>query len=98
MAVNKEEALRVLAHELDLLRPMSYRALADLVGSPKAFTRSGADGIEYQIEVEVFPDSPRHPQGDLRVIASIDDGRLPYSIMPLTQAFIKSPGGDLVGE
>ena len=98
MAVNKDEALRVLAHELDVFRSMSYQTLADLVGSPRVFSRRGTDGTEYQIEVEVFPDSPRHPPGDVRVIASIDDGELPSSIIPLTQDFIKSPGGDFVGE
>ena len=96
--MNKDEALHVLAHELDVFRSMSYQTLADLVGSPRVFSRSGTDGTEYQIEVEVFPDSPRHPQGDIRVIASIDDGRLPSSIFPLTQDFIKSPSGGIVGE
>jgi len=96
-AVNKDEALRVLAQELGVFRSMSYQTLADLVGSPTVLSRRGADGTEYQIEVEVFPDSPRHPQGDLRVIASIDDGGLPSSIIPLTQDFIKSPSGDFVG-
>jgi len=98
VAMNNQEALRVLAHELDVFRSMSYQTLADLVGSPKAFTRRGMDGTEYQIEVEVLRDSPRHPHGDVRVIASIDDGRFPSSIIPLTRDFIKSPSGDFVGE
>jgi hypothetical protein len=96
--VKKAEALRVLAQELGVFRSMSYQTLAGLVGSPRVFSRTGTDGTEYQIEVEVFPDSPRHPHGDVRVIASIDDGRLPSSIIPLTQDFIKSPSGDFVGE
>ena len=98
MAVNKAEALRVLAHELDVFRSMSYQTLADLAGSPRVFSRRGTDGTEYQIEVEVFPDSPRHPQGDVRVIASIDDGTFPSSIKPLMLDFVKSPSGDFVGE
>jgi hypothetical protein len=97
-AVNKDDGLRVLAHELDVFRSMSYQTLADLVGSPSVFSRSGTDGTEYQIEVEVFPDSPRHPQGDVRVIASIDDGTFPSSIKPLTLGFIKSPSGGFVAE
>ena len=96
--MNKEDALRVLANELGVFRSMTYQELAALFGSPTVLSRTGPDGTEYQIEVEVFPDSPRHPQGDVRVVASIDDGRLPSSIKPLTQDFIKSPGGDIVGE
>lgn len=96
--MNREEALHLLTGELKLLRSMSYQTLADLVGSPKVYSRSGPDGTEYQIEVEVFPDSPRYPDGNVRVIASIDDGTFPSSIKPVTRDFIMSPGGEFVGE
>jgi len=43
-------------------------------------------------------DNPRSKQGDLRVIASIDDGGFTTSFTPLTSDFIKSPGGTFVGE
>jgi len=97
-AVNREEALHLLAGELNVLRSMSYQALADLVGRPHVLARKGADGAEYQIEVEVFPDSPRYPRGNFRVIASIDDGTFPASIKPVTRDFIMSPDGAFVGE
>ena len=96
--MNNGEALRILARELDAYRSMSYQTLADRIGSTTVITRRGADGTEYQIEVEVFPDDPRRPQGDLRVIASIDDGRLPGAIRPLTQDFVRGAGGDSIGE
>lgn len=96
--MNREEALHLLASELNVLRSMSYQALADRVGSPSVFSRSGMDGKEYQIEVEVFPDSPRYPYGNVRVMASIDDGTFPSSIKPVSRDFIMSPGGEFVGE
>lgn len=95
--MDRDEALRVLAKELEVFRSMSYAALAERVGSPHVVSRSGTDGTEYQIEVEVFPDSPRDPHGNVRVIASIDDGTFPSSIKPLTRDFILSPGGEFVG-
>jgi len=98
MAVDKQEARRVLEQEFNGLRSMSYQELAARIGSPTVFSRSGPDGTEYQIEVEVFPESRRYPQGDVRVIASIDDAGFPSSIKPLTLDFIKSPCGDFVGE
>lgn len=77
---------------------MGYPALAARVGSPQVYSRIGPDGTEYQIEVEVFPDSPRYPYGNVRVIASIDDGTLPSSIKPVSRDFLMSPGGEFVGE
>jgi hypothetical protein len=96
--VDKDEALRILTRELESLRAMSYPALAERVGPAQILTRMGADGTEYQIEIEVFPDSPRQPHGNLRVTASIDDGTLPAAILPITRDFILGPGGAFIGE
>jgi len=96
--MNREEAQHILAREMEVFRSKSHSELVGLVGSPTVFSRIGPDGTEYQIEVEVLPDSPRHPQGDMRVIGSIDDGRLLSSIKPLTQDFIKTPAERLLGE
>jgi predicted HAD superfamily phosphohydrolase len=98
LTMNKEEALRILALEMQAMRSRSYRQLASLAGSSMVVSRSGSGGTEYQIEVQIVPDNPRNPQGDIRVIASIDDGRLFSSIKPLTMDFIKSPGGDSTGD
>jgi hypothetical protein len=96
--MNKEEALRVLALELQAMRSRSYWELASLAGSSMVVSRPGSGGTDYQIEVQIFPDNPRNPQGDIRVIASIDDGGFFSSIKPLTLDFIKSPGADSNGD
>lgn len=43
------------------------------------------NGITYQFEVEILERNPEH----IYVIVSVDDGRLPYSIRPLCQSFVK---------
>jgi hypothetical protein len=54
--------------------------------------------VEYQIEIQAFWDEPRKGEGNLRVIASIDDGRFPYVFLPMTTDFIMKPDGSFVGE
>ena len=96
--MNKEEARQVLTLELGAYRSKSYEELSSLIGSVAAFTRKGPSGAEYQLEIQVMWDNPRSKQGDLRVIASIDDGGFTTSFNPLTSDFIKSPGGLFAGE
>ena len=96
--MNKEEAHQLLTLELGTYRSKSYEELSSLVGSVADFTRKGPSGAEYQLEIEVMWDNPRSEQGDLRVIASIDDGGFTTSFTPLTSDFIRSPGGPFVGE
>jgi len=96
--VNQEEAGQVLTLELGMYRSKSHEELSGLVGSVAGFTRTGPSGAAYQLEIEVMWDNPRSKQGDLRVIASIDDGGFTTSFTPLTSDFIKSPGGTFVGE
>lgn len=97
--MNEPEALRLLTIEMDALQAKGYPELAALVDEELIFTRTGADEVEYQIEVQVFPDDPRLPQGDLRILASIDDGTFPAALKPLSLDFIRRPGeggqGDL---
>lgn len=68
------------------------------MGSPHNDTTQGRGRTEYQIELEVFWDSPRKEEGDIRVIASIDDGGFLSSFRPLTAGFIMSPNREFVGE
>jgi hypothetical protein len=60
--------------------------------------RSGVSGVSYTIEIEVFWDSPLEPDRDLRVIASIDDGRFLSALFPLSSDFIMDPNGKFIGE
>ena len=96
--MNKEEAKKILNQEMEELRSKSYQELTSLVRSPLVFERIGQTGAVYQIEVQAFPDDPRVPEGDIRVIASINDGRFLSFILPLSDDFIISPDGDFVGE
>jgi hypothetical protein len=53
------------------------------------------DGGKYQIELQAFWDD--QPDGNIRVLGSIDDGGM-QSIFPLSSDFIVSPDGQFVGE
>ena len=96
--MNKAEARDILARELLHFRAMSYSDLKKLMGSPQVVERSSASGVSYTIEIEVFWDSPHDPGGDLRVIASIDDGRFLSALSPLSSDFIMDPDGKFIGE
>ncbi len=96
--MNKVEARGILDRELLHFRAMSYSDLQKLMGSPQVVERSGASGVSYTIEIEVFWDSPREPGGDLRVIASIDDGRFLSALSPLSSGFIIDPDDKFIGE
>ena len=96
--MNKEEANSILYQELEAFRAKSYEELSTLIGSPLNFVRKGPSGTDYQIEMQAFWDTPRDACGNLRVIASIDDGRFPSAFMPISSDFIKSPDGNFVGE
>ena len=61
-----------------------------MIRAPRVFERVGESGTVYQIEVEAFWDHPGQESGDLRVLASIDDGRILSSIVPLCDDFIVS--------
>jgi hypothetical protein len=96
--MNKEEAHRLLLQELEIFRRKSFKELSSLVGTPIHIERKAPGGIEYQIEIEVFWDDPRIPGGNLRVVASIDDGGLLSSFRPITHDFIKTPSNAFLGE
>jgi hypothetical protein len=91
--MDKEEATKILQAELEELRSRRYAELLDLIDSPKTYEITAPSGNKYQIEIQAFWDNPREPGGDLRVIASIDDGGFLSALLPLSMDFIVSPGG-----
>lgn len=94
--MNRREAEAILDAELGPLRTESYDALVErLLGKQETGERIGASGTRYQVEVQAFWDSGT--PGDLRVVASIDDGGW-RAFVPLTDSFIRSPDGGFVGE
>ena len=96
--MNKLEAREILEAEIEKYRAMEYRELFRLIDSPRNYQVQGPGDREYQLEVQAFWDQPRNPGGDLRVIASIDDGRFLSALLPLTLDFIMSREGDFIGE
>lgn len=85
------EARRLLDEHLDRVVRRGRDALAAGLGDVEAVEVSGPSGIHWQIETEVLWDGEEG--GDLRVVASIDDGGLPRSIVPITQDRVVGPGG-----
>ena len=96
--MDKTEALKILHSELIKLRRKSYDEMTAVIGKTMIYESIGPTGIQYQIDVQVFWDDPRQPEGNLRVLASIDDGGFISFLKPLTMDFIMSPNGDFIGE
>ena len=94
MAMDKDEARKILAHELARYRAMSYADLKGRMGDVDAFETKGPSGAEYQIEIEVMWDGK--PDADLRVMGGIDDGGLRSAFSPLTDDFVIAPDGTLM--
>ena len=96
--MNKEEAKTILNQELEVLRAKGYEELSTFIGSPLNYEIKGPRGTDYWVEVQAFWDTPGDDNGNLRVIASIDDGRFPSSFIPISADFIKSNDGKFIGE
>ena len=82
--------------ELRELRQATYAELVErLLDTQEGLERLGAEGTRYAIELQAVWDDK--PNGNLRVIASIDDGGW-RSLIPLSADFIRAPEGSFVGE
>jgi hypothetical protein len=90
--VNRTEARAVLERHLAPWRQRSHADLRALVGDISVLEVVGDSGVEYTIEIEVWWDSLEE-EVNLRVLASIDDGRLPGAILPVGDSFIVEPDG-----
>ena len=88
-------AQRVLDKWVAKLRTEPYRALASRVGSTTTDKIPRDGERSWQVEVQVFWDD--EPNGNVRVMVSIDDGGL-RAFVPITNDFIKSPSGEYIGE
>ena len=72
-----------------------YQEIAHRIGQPDVRTVRGADGCEYQIEVEAMWDD--QPGGTIRVVGLIDDGSFrPH--LPLSDEFLAMPEGKFISE
>lgn len=86
-------AQKVLDKWLAKLRTVSYQELASRVGSVTTDDVARDGARSWQLEVEVSWDD--EPNGNVRVMVSIDDGGL-RAFVPMTGDFIKSPSGEFV--
>ena len=93
--MNNEEARSILRKHLENYRKRTYGDLVQLIDEPQTAEIRTANGITYQLEIEVFWDAA--PNGDIRVLGSIDDGGL-RAFAPLNEGFILAPNGQFVGE
>jgi folate-binding protein YgfZ len=88
--MDKIEAKQLINEELEILRAKSYKDLLDSIDTSLHYEKKGASGTLYQIELQVFWDD--RPDGDLRVIGSVDDGGW-RAFFPLGEDFIKFTEG-----
>ncbi len=87
--MNRDEALGLLNAKLDDYRRMTYAQLAAKVGEEDISEVVGPSGTAYQIEILVTWD--RKPNGDVRVLGSIDDGTLRGAFRPVCSDLLVSP-------
>ena len=93
--MNEETAEAILQATMKEYRRRSYQALTQFVGQNEVREVGAPDWTQYVLEVTVLWDA--EPGGGIRVIGSIDDGRL-RAFSPLTRDFIRNPDGSFTGE
>ena len=85
--MDRDEARAILMAHVEVFRSRPYAELLGLMGDVNVAEVSGRSGAEYQLEVEVIWDSPRE-RTDIRILGTIDGGRIPGALAPLTHEFI----------
>jgi hypothetical protein len=93
--MEKTEARELLRSHLDPWRTCSFGELSQRINKTFRFETAGPSGTHYQGSIQVFWDD--RPNGDIRVVGSIDDGRW-RAFVPLTGSFTIARAGSLVGE
>jgi hypothetical protein len=82
--IRREDMERILNAESERWSSMSSEQLIAELRELQAYQVE--DGNQkYQIEVELLENTDAY----VHVMVAVDDGRLPYSIKPLTQTFIQ---------
>lgn len=93
--MNKAEAYKILLEHLQTYRNQQYSDLAERIKTQETSSVIGPTGVKYQLEFQFFWDT--QPNGNLRVIGSIDDSGW-SAFHPLSDDFIMAPDGSFVGE
>lgn len=87
--MEKQEALSLLKDFLDRLERSGHDALSALVGENEVLEITGPSGRTTQIEDDILWDH-RPPNGDIRIIGSVDDGSQ-RAFTPLADSRLVSP-------
>jgi hypothetical protein len=87
--MNTKEARTILSEVMREYQVKEYSYWENAIPeSPLVFEKTGASGVDYQIEIEVLWDG--RDSRVIRVIFSIDDGGL-RAFVPMTDDFLISP-------
>ena len=92
--MDKLEARKLLTEFVDDLQKKPYDELLQLISNPVCREVEGSSRAQYQIEYEALWDSK--PNGLLRIMASIDDGRLISAMFPITLSFLVDNDGKVL--
>lgn len=87
--MDREEALSLLNAHLGQYRKLSYAELAAKIGHEEFPAVVGPSGTEYQMEIHICWD--HKPDGDVRVMGSIDDGTFRGAFKPVCEDLLVSP-------
>ncbi len=93
--MNKQEAQKILTEKIAKYRKLSYDELKKIMNNPVASEITAPSGVWYQLEIQAFWDDKSN--GDIRVMAAIDDGGL-RAFIPLTECFIKDSLNNFINE
>ncbi len=80
---------------LETYRRRTYADLVTLIDEVQVAQLTGPSSAEYTVEINITWDD--RAGGDIRVMASIDDGGW-RAFIPLCEDFIMAPDGSFVGE
>ena len=89
--MDRAEARGVLSEKLDDYRELTYTELVARLGSHEHLSVSSPSNTEYQIEIQFMWDG--ETEGDICVLAAIDDGSLWGACWPVCEDFIVTRDG-----
>ena len=94
--MDRDEALSLLDAHLDRYRKLPYAELSAQIGHEEFPEVVGHSGAEYQMEIQIRWD--HKPDGDVRVMGTIDDGTFRGAFRPVCSDLIVSPDGHDLGD
>lgn len=93
--MNRTEAVEVRDRIFRAWQALTWQQLRDRIGQPEHLRVAGPSGVEYQVEIEAFWDA--RPEGDIRVMAAVDDMSFWRACLPLCTDCIMTPSGEILG-